>query len=307
MKILSAIVGAAILTIAYTSLGFAQTANVNAKTCLDCHNNESMLLIFRSPHGQHADIESPMAQLQCENCHGPGGEHAGRRNVGAGRAPLVTFGTDAATSITEQNAVCTECHASDVTLPWNGSAHERNETGCIGCHTIHSGKDPVTLRAEQANVCFDCHLQQKADARKPSTHPVDPNHPVRPAAMVCTDCHNPHAAISRGQLVHNTTNELCTSCHAEYRGPVLFEHAPVSEDCTLCHQPHGSIHQALLIRQAPLLCQSCHSQQGHPSLSYTDASLPGGNPSAMVLGRACMNCHTQVHGSNHPSGYDLMR
>ena len=28
---------------------------------------------------------------------------------------------------------------------------------------------------------------------------------------------------------------------------------------------------------------------------------------AMVMGRSCMNCHTQVHGSNHPSGFSLMR
>ena len=65
--------------------------------------------------------------------------------------------------------------------------------------------------------------------------------------------------------------------------------------------------QALLNRSAPLLCQSCHSQRGHPSISFTEESLPGGNPSAMVLGRSCANCHTQVHGSNHPSGFSLMR
>ena len=125
--------------------------------------------------------------------------------------------------------------------------------------------------------------------------------------MVCTDCHDPHASVAEGALVRTTTNELCLSCHTEYRGPVLFDHAPVSEDCSLCHEPHGSIHPALLTRRPPLLCQSCHSQRGHPSIAFTEDSLPGGNPSAMVLERSCMNCHTQVHGSNHPSGFSLMR
>jgi hypothetical protein len=26
-----------------------------------------------------------------------------------------------------------------------------------------------------------------------------------------------------------------------------------------------------------------------------------------MLGRACLNCHSQVHGSNHPSGATLHR
>jgi DmsE family decaheme c-type cytochrome len=282
-------------------------STAGADTCLVCHNSESMLDIFRTPHGQQADPAAPMAHLQCESCHGPGGEHSGRRRTAVGHEPVIVFGADAVTGSKDQDAICMDCHQGDVHLAWAGSVHERNETGCSGCHTVHSATDPVTVRAQQANVCFDCHLQQQADSRKPSAHPLDPNHPVRPAAMVCTDCHNPHAAASRGQLTRNTTNELCTTCHAEYRGPVLFEHAPVSEDCSLCHNPHGSIYPALLTRQAPLLCQSCHSQSGHPSVSFTDSSLPGGNPSGMVLGRSCMNCHTQVHGSNHPSGYNLMR
>jgi DmsE family decaheme c-type cytochrome len=278
-----------------------------ADTCLGCHNGEDMLVIFRTPHGQRADPESPMAQLQCENCHGPGGDHSGRRNPQTAHPPVTGFGADSGTAISDQNAVCMDCHADDVSLAWAGSVHERNETSCASCHSVHTPTDAVSLLSGQADVCFDCHQQQRADSQKPSSHPLRTDHPARVAAMVCTDCHSPHASVSEGQLKRNTINELCFDCHAEFRGPVLFDHAPVSEDCSLCHQSHGSIHPALLIRRPPLLCQSCHSQRGHPSLSYTDGSLPGGNPSAMVLERGCLNCHTQVHGSNHPSGFNLMR
>jgi DmsE family decaheme c-type cytochrome len=285
----------------------SEFSKAGADTCLSCHNSDSMLAIFQTAHGQQADPDAPMAHLQCEACHGPGGNHAGRRSTRVGHTPVVDFGADANSPVNDQDAVCMDCHQSDVHLAWAGSVHERNDTGCAGCHSIHSTTDPALVRAEQNEMCFDCHMQQRADSRKPSAHPIDSSHPVKPATMACTDCHNPHASVSSGQLTRNTTNELCLSCHAEFRGPVLFDHAPVSEDCTLCHQPHGSIHPALLTRRPPLLCQSCHSQNGHPSISFTDASLPGGNPSAMVLGRSCMNCHTQVHGSNHPSGYNLMR
>ena len=174
-----------------------------------------------------------------------------------------------------------------------------------------------------ARRCLNCHDGQvartniRAELDKLSGHESRRHHSrdrratrslLGHAQVECSDCHNPHAATAGGvQLVRATTNQVCYECHAEIRGPTLFEHAPVSEDCSLCHEPHGSIHAPLLTQRPPLLCQSCHSQAGHPSISFTDNSLPGGTPSSMVLQRSCMNCHTQVHGSNHPSGYKLMR
>ncbi len=108
-------------------------------------------------------------------------------------------------------------------------------------------------------------------------------------------------------LLKPTLNETCYTCHAEKRGPFLWEHAPVAENCTNCHTPHGSIHPTLLVKRAPLLCQQCHSQSGHPSVARTGAGLPGGSPSGFLLAGACINCHSQVHGSNDPSGVKLMR
>ena len=37
------------------------------------------------------------------------------------------------------------------------------------------------------------------------------------------------------------------------------------------------------------------------------SALDGGNPSVRLIGRACQNCHSQVHGSNHPSGARFQR
>lgn len=279
----------------------AHYSEAGADTCLGCHNSEAMRVIFRTPHGQTADPDSPMASLQCEACHGPGGDHSDRRFVGGTHPAVVAFGRNAMSTVEEQNAPCVACHEPDVGLGWHGSPHEANDTACVACHSVHSARDPVSLQTEQAEVCFDCHRAQRSASLKPSTHPIRFNH------MTCTDCHDPHGSVADGLLVRNTTNELCTDCHSEFRGPMLFDHAPVSEDCTLCHDPHGSVHEALLTRRAPLLCQSCHSPRGHPSLSFTEQSLPGGNPSAMVLSGSCLNCHTRIHGSNHPSGFGLMR
>ena len=90
-------------------------------------------------------------------------------------------------------------------------------------------------------------------------------------------------------------------------GRSLWEHQPVSEDCTNCHDPHGSAQPALLKMRPPFLCQTCHEGAGHPSIVNTPQGLPGGMPSAYLLAGGCLNCHSQVHGSNSPSGRALMR
>jgi DmsE family decaheme c-type cytochrome len=278
-------------------------AGVGADTCLGCHNDEKMLLIFRTPHGQGADPNTPMAHLQCESCHVGGAEHSGRRNIGAGHPAIVNFGRGSETPIEQQNGICMGCHTRHVGMAWTGSVHERNQVLCGDCHNPHEPVDRVSLLTEQADVCYECHKQVRAQSLKPYAHPI------RQGILACTACHNPHHSVNDALLVRNNVTELCWSCHSELRGPYLWEHAPVTEDCSLCHYAHGSIHPAMLVKRPPLLCQSCHSQAGHPSLSLTPGGLPGGggSPSAFLLNGSCLNCHSQVHGSNHPSGSQLMR
>jgi predicted CXXCH cytochrome family protein len=88
---------------------------------------------------------------------------------------------------------------------------------------------------------------------------------------------------------------------------MLWEHAPVAEDCSNCHDAHGSNHAAMLKQRSPLLCQQCHMPSGHPSLAYGPESIEDDYRSRFLLGSSCSNCHTQVHGSNHPSGVSLTR
>jgi DmsE family decaheme c-type cytochrome len=127
--------------------------------------------------------------------------------------------------------------------------------------------------------------------------------------MACSDCHAPHGSSGPAMLAKSTLNQTCTSCHAEKRGPMLWEHAPVAEDCSLCHNAHGSVRPALLTKSPPLLCQQCHEPAGHPSVPRTGNGLPanGGTGAIFVVAGSCTNCHSQVHGSNHPSGAKLMR
>ncbi len=272
-----------------------------ADTCLKCHDDSRTMSIFQTPHAVSADPRTPFAHLQCESCHGPSGDHARHRREGEPRPPPPFLGPHSTAAVADNNAVCLSCHQNNHHVSWDGSAHQRENVACSNCHTIHAEQDPVRTAGEQPQVCYKCHQQQRAEFLRPFAHPV------RDGQLQCSDCHSPHDSKGPDLLVRATINDTCYSCHAEKRGPYLWEHPPVSEDCTLCHSPHGSVNPSLLTSRPPLLCQQCHAPSGHPSLAFSAAGLPNDQPSGFLLAGSCLNCHAQVHGSNHPSGAALNR
>jgi DmsE family decaheme c-type cytochrome len=174
--------------------------------------------------------------------------------------------------------------------------------------------DRVLERSTQIEVCFECHKEQRAQIHRISTHPI------LAGRMACSDCHNPHGSVGPKLMVKYSVNETCYTCHAERRGPFLWEHYPVTEDCTNCHTPHGSNNAPLLVKRIPWLCQECHTAD-HSRDVNSGANLPGGNlttinglnplanqnPRVQANGRACLSCHALVHGSNHPAGARFSR
>ena len=99
-----------------------------------------------------------------------------------------------------------------------------------------------------------------------------------------------------------SVNQLCYKCHAEKRGPFMWQHPPVDENCATCHSPHGSVHQWLLKEKIPNLCQACHESTTHPGTMYSRQSLfTGRAPAVQSVARSCLNCHSNIHGSNAPA------
>ena len=154
-----------------------------------------------------------------------------------------------------RNGQCLTCHKGTARTHWDGSPHQNNQVACNDCHQVHAPVDRVLARKTQTQVCFACHKEQRADSLKISTHPI------QEGKVVCSDCHNPHGSPGPSLVKKNTINETCYTCHAEKRGPFLFEHQPVVENCANCHTPHGSNLSPMLVSRAPFLCQSCHDGQ----------------------------------------------
>jgi DmsE family decaheme c-type cytochrome len=209
------------------------------------------------------------------------------------------------------------CHnnASGKRNHWTGSQHESRGIVCAACHEVHAKNDKILSKVTQPEVCFTCHKTQRAETHKISTHPIDAG------KMSCSDCHNPHGSTGPKLLIKDTINATCYTCHAEKRGPLLFEHQPVIDDCTNCHTPHGSNNTPLLKARPPFLCQECHSSQ-HGNAKFSGSNITingnvttvngqqgagGANPIKEGAGRACLNCHVAIHGSNDPSGSKFNR
>jgi DmsE family decaheme c-type cytochrome len=287
----------------------SQYSEKGADTCLYCHDSDSDTAtfvtagVFKGKHAQRGNRHAPFGQggLQCEACHGPGALHSDKRSQP--KATINSLKRDSFMTVTQRNEPCLSCHQGSARNAWHAGAHSRSELACTDCHQLHADRDAVMTKATESEVCYTCHKQQRADFLKASSHPV------RGGRMACSDCHNAHGSTSQASLNKPTLNQTCYTCHTDKRGPLLWEHAPVAEDCSLCHTPHGSPRQALLTKSKPLLCQECHSVAGHPAVARTGAALPaeGAVGAIFVVAGSCSNCHTQVHGSNHPAGAKLMR
>jgi len=206
---------------------------------------------------------------------------------------MITFAKDDPTSVDQRNAKCLACHERRAHLSWKGSPHERNDVACTNCHTIMERRSPKAQLARDnvVETCAQCHLVKRAQLLGRPAHM-----PIPEGKMSCTDCHNPHGSATPFMLVKDSPNDTCLTCHADKRGPFLWEHPPVVESCMNCHDPHGTNHQAMLKRVGFRLCQQCHIETRHPTSPYT----PGAR---QTLSRGCVNCHTKIHGSNHPSGF----
>ena len=287
--------GRASVTAARQATAASADQYVGEETCLTCHEDRKSGY-QGSAHARALDPRSPAAAHGCESCHGPGKAHVD------GDGDKTKIKRPSSMSARDVNETCLTCHDRGDRAAWTGSPHEGRNLSCTTCHSIHAPKSEKAhlKQTTQMETCGSCHQDKAAKMRRTA------HMPVREGNMQCSSCHNPHGSATNVRMlrVGDSINESCVSCHTEKRGPYLYEHAPINESCATCHDPHGSNNERMLVAKLPMLCQRCHIVSRHPATIY-DAN--NAKTSNRAFGRSCVQCHQQIHGSNHPAGNFFVR
>ncbi len=280
-------VGLVLVAAGSTDLAQENVGYIGSETCADCHD-EVVAAFETSAHGR-ADLAGWSSGESCESCHGPGASHAEEGDV-----ELIRVFSGMSAEAADQ--ACLRCHNGPQLAYWDGSAHQTASSSCTSCHSVHQPwtADQALINRNKTESCLDCHSDMRKTLHQRS------NHPLKYGQMSCDSCHDPHGSAIGGAVGAASVNDKCWECHAETRGPFLWEHAPVRESCLTCHNSHASNQTKLLTVSAPRLCQSCHEFGHHQT-------VPGELGQVWNLNRSCVNCHPRIHGSNHPSGVVFMR
>jgi len=178
----------------------------------------------------------------------------------------------------------------------SNSFHRQNDVSCTSCHSMHHAKtrEHMLVKAEP-ELCYSCHLQQRAQFNMPFRHRVNEG------LIQCTDCHNQHGTggvLEGDHLVRQVRTSasgdmVCFKCHADKQGPFVFEHAAARlEGCGSCHIAHGGANAHMLkYSNVNLLCLQCHTNSPGIHATVMDANQSH-------YEQACVNCHVKIHGSN---------
>ena len=260
---------------------------VGSETCATCHADVAKKF-GSSPHSK-ISLMHGNAQGGCESCHGPGRAHV---ESGGDVTKILQISKASSKTVDE---TCLGCHAG--THPnFERSPHGKAGVSCTSCHSVHNPTAPVNLlrASTQSRLCFTCHSDVKPAFSQPFHHKVEEG------LMQCSDCHDVHGSFREKNLKTTADqNAVCTKCHAETRGPFVYEHPVVkSEGCSTCHSPHGSPNPRLMnVAFVNTLCLQCHSATN--TSAFPNAVSPSGPVHNQSLNYvSCTTCHTQIHGSN---------
>ncbi|MGD0744286.1 MAG: multiheme c-type cytochrome [Verrucomicrobiota bacterium] len=229
-----------------------------------------------------------LANIQCENCHGPGSQHLYSQGiVGNTNAIAISYGA----------GDCSQCHdklfSEYQSAEWNNSVHavttrlpsgSASRMACVRCHTapgfINYVANLGNTNAYATNVVYE--------------------------AINCQTCHDPHDASNPHQLRTSTTvafngntgfvvtnagaGGFCMNCHNSRNGSVTnsiakYPLAQTTWNGGSAFGPHDSPQGDML--------------EGINAVTYGKV-IPS-SPHANVVADTCVGCHYQPIATNDPA------
>jgi len=233
-------------------------------------NNQRCLICHTVGFGQEGGFTTVRATpelkgVQCENCHGPGGDHviydvtADTYLVKPGRI-----------SVGISLEVCAKCHAGE--QQFRQSAH----AGSL---------ELLRAQPDAKDYCLDCHSADRILAKerdKPNMTLKTAQHPI-----TCPVCHNPHDKVQVSQL-RLGKQEICVMCHTG--GQITPGVTPFHYEAQM-HLGVGGVGvppTPSVFLRAGVKCPDCHIfareyREGRPKISG-HLFLPSMD--------ACVGCHS---------------
>jgi len=267
---------AVVLSVEYYDRG---TLIETTETCLDCHEDMAASL-DGSAHRLTRSEDGGAVAVGCVGCHDGWEVHLEDPSTET-IADLELY------SLMDQAAVCGSCHQNPhQSALYSTDPHNRTDVRCLSCHRIHDNHNRALVKDDEDNYCTACHTTVAAQFKRRSTHPLESGN-VR-----CIDCHR--LGYVGDNLYAVGVDWTCQECHTDLAGPYVYEHKPVYEHltagggCNECHEPHGAAADRLLTQPGNGVCMQCH---GVPPMHRVAHSGLGSQ-------LACVDCHTQIHGSN---------
>ena len=249
-----------------------------------------------------------LANIQCENCHGPGNQHIFSQNV---------VGNTNAITVNYAAGDCAQCHDSlsghFKSAEWNNSLHAAasrtpsgaNRPQCVRCHTAPGFAGWATaggmamLNKYPTNIFWANSISTNIVAytgiapayTTPANPPNTAYYPI-----TCQACHDPHDAsnphqlrmgynvtLSDGTMVTNAgAGGFCMECHNSRNGSVTNEMAKYP-----LNQPNWAGGVAFGTHDSP----QGDMLEGVNAITYGQ-NIPSA-PHAKVITDTCAGCHMQ--------------
>jgi len=269
-------------------------------------------------------------QLQCTTCHDPHND----------RYRKFLRMDD------QRGALCAACHRL---RNWSGSSHATSQAawrggltnpfsqkpyasvsanGCNSCHRPHSAPRPPFLldNAQERAVCLVCHNGSvaakglEAEFSKFSAHSIasrewihepreDPKTMQRHVS--CTDCHNPHQAVSTPASAPFVSGMLRGVRGVNISGQTVAESAFEYEVCLKCHGIQAETGPGKPIRQDNIRNIRLQINAGNPSYHPVAAAGKNSSMGGFEIGFSaaaiisCTDCHNNSEwtpGGTQPRG-----
>jgi len=250
-----------------------------------------------------------LANINCENCHGPGYQHL----IFAGATNEITVNYDAGT--------CSQCHDDSPThfksAEWNNSLHSRSarETSpqCVRCHT---GRGFIGWATAGGMAAQNLYPTNVISANIFSTNILTTPPPSAYSAINCQSCHDPHngsnphqlrmidnVVLSDGTVVTNAGDGgFCMECHNSRNG----SYARMMADYPTYNGIDASVTNLVSVANwAGGSAFGTHDSPQGDMLEGVNAETYGqvipSAPHANVISNTCAGCHMQVVATTSPA------